>query len=79
MYDGLSVSELVVKRKLCAWIIKLLKTKWADDPRAPKAEGHYQAEHEKICAALVRKQQRGPDLTIGMKSLTLRGETSMGR
>lgn len=79
MYDSLSISELVVKRKLCAWIIKLLKTKWADDPRAPRAEGHYQAEHEKICAAITRKQQRGPDLAIGMKPLVLHGETTMRR
>lgn len=77
-YDHLTIEELAVKRNLCAWIIKNIKTRWADDPRAPQAEGHYQAEHEEICATIARKRGdlEPPNLVVGMKSIELHGELS---
>lgn len=46
------LNNLVMRRKLCVLIVRLLRTMWADDPRAPRAEQNFRDQLRQLDAAI---------------------------
>lgn len=77
-----SLGQLRIRRRLCTQVIRLLRTKWANDPRSADALIEYRRQLKAINEAAKAKRQEmraqageaEPEpVVLGMKTLKMSG------